>query len=157
MTKNKKYRPELFAKRLHGLRKKARLTQSQLADKFDVTFMCISTMERGTRFASHDLMIRLAEFFDRSIDWFYGLGDEDVEIEKRNKIKDILEGRVKIDMYPFDFILQPVLNSDEHILGYKACPVDFDVMRSEQDDPNQTYIDGIKPGETNEKREVAKS
>ena len=58
---------------LKSLRKDAGLTQKELADKVGVTNSTISFYEQEERSPSVDMIIRLAEIFNVSVDYLLGI------------------------------------------------------------------------------------
>lgn len=63
------YSPIEIGDRIHDLRKKRKLTQEQLSEKLEISTVYLSLIENGTRKCSLDLIIRIATFFDVSLDY----------------------------------------------------------------------------------------
>lgn len=61
-----------FGNRLKELRKKSNLTQEQLAAKFYLNKSSISRYENGTQVPEHDLLEKIADYFNVSIDYLLG-------------------------------------------------------------------------------------
>ncbi|WP_393920302.1 helix-turn-helix domain-containing protein [Bacillus altitudinis] len=59
----------LFGKRITTLRKKAGLTQEELAKKLNVTRSALSQYELGTREPNYDLLLKIADFFEVTVDY----------------------------------------------------------------------------------------
>lgn len=64
-----------LSEKIKMLREEASLTQSQLAEKLDIAVSSISQYESGDRVPSDDIKIKLASFFDVSLDFLMGLSD----------------------------------------------------------------------------------
>ncbi len=62
----------LFSKRLKKLRTDANLTQQELGDKLNVTKVSICSYERGTRMASVETLIDIANLFKVDLDYLIG-------------------------------------------------------------------------------------
>lgn len=62
----------VFSKRLKMLRKEAGLTQQQLGEKLNVTKVSICSYENGTRMASIETLIDIANFFKVDLDYLIG-------------------------------------------------------------------------------------
>lgn len=62
----------LFGKRLKNLRIEAGLTQKQLGEKLSVTKVSISSYENGTRMASIETLIDIANLFNVDLDYLVG-------------------------------------------------------------------------------------
>ncbi|APA01586.1 helix-turn-helix domain-containing protein [Bacillus velezensis] len=75
----------MLGKRITSLRKKANLTQEQLATKLNITRSALSQYELGTRNPDYDLLIKIADFFDVSID--YLLRGEDHYKDKARELR----------------------------------------------------------------------
>ncbi len=73
----------LFSKRLKKLRTDANLTQQQLGDMLNVTKVSICSYERGTRMASIETLIDIANLFKVDLD--YLIGTDNYVISDNNK------------------------------------------------------------------------
>ena len=62
----------LFGKRLKKLRVEAHLTQKQLGEKLNLTKVSISSYENGTRMASIETLIDIADLFKVDLDYLIG-------------------------------------------------------------------------------------
>ena len=62
----------LFSKRLKELRKEAGLTQQQLGDQLNLTKVSICSYENGTRMASIETLIDIANLFKVDLDYLIG-------------------------------------------------------------------------------------
>ena len=65
----------VFSKQLQKLRKQSSITQEQLAAKLGVTAQAVSKWENGS-YPDGDLLPKIADIFDVSIDNLYGRGEE---------------------------------------------------------------------------------
>ena len=65
----------IISERIKSLREEMGLTQLQLADKISVVGSSISQYESGDRFPSDDVKVKLAKFFDVSLDYLMGISD----------------------------------------------------------------------------------
>ncbi len=72
---------ETFAERLKKMRKKRGLTQKELAKKFNLTKSSFSSYENGNNYPQCDKLIKMADFFEVSVDYLLGR----IEIENYNK------------------------------------------------------------------------
>lgn len=70
-----------FSKILQKLRKEAGMTQEQLAGKLGVSPQAVSKWENGS-YPEGDLLPRLADQFDVSIDYLYGRGNDKTSLEQ---------------------------------------------------------------------------
>ncbi|MBT2634585.1 helix-turn-helix domain-containing protein [Bacillus sp. ISL-26] len=75
----------MLGKRITSLRKKANLTQEQMAAKLNITRSALSQYELGSRNPDYDLLIKIADFFDVSID--YLLRGEDHYKDKARELR----------------------------------------------------------------------
>lgn len=71
----------IFSVTLQNLRKEHKVTQEQLASYLGVSAQAVSKWENGS-YPEGDLLPRLAEYFDVSIDTLYGKGSEKKTIEQ---------------------------------------------------------------------------
>lgn len=62
----------MFGKRLKELRKSAGLTQQQLGEQLNVTKVSICSYENGTRMASIETLIDIANLFRVDLDYLIG-------------------------------------------------------------------------------------
>ena len=67
----------MFSYRLKELRnKKSGLTQAKLAEVMNVSQQAVGLWERGKNMPSHELVAKLASFFNVSVDYLLGRTDE---------------------------------------------------------------------------------
>lgn len=60
---------ELFAKRLTLLRERKNITKKDLATVLNVSPACISQYEKNLSMPGHDILLRMAKYFDVSVDF----------------------------------------------------------------------------------------
>lgn len=72
----------VFSKQLQKLRKQSGITQEQLAAKLGVTAQAVSKWENGS-YPDSDLLPKIADIFDVSIDNLYGRGEERCSFEQQ--------------------------------------------------------------------------
>lgn len=65
----------ILSERIRMLREEFPLTQFQLAEKLNIATSSISQYESGDRVPSDEIKIKLANFFDVSLDFLMGLSD----------------------------------------------------------------------------------
>lgn len=65
----------IISKKIKLLREEASLTQAQLAEKLGIATSSISQYESGDRIPSDDVKIKMAKFFDVSLDFLMGYSD----------------------------------------------------------------------------------
>jgi len=80
---------------LKKARKNAGLSQNDIAKKLNVSQGAVSQWEQGIRQPSHEVLVKLAEMFDCTIDFLVGRTD-DPEYELRTEIPEALK-KVGID------------------------------------------------------------
>lgn len=100
------WRDSMFGENLKGLREEKKLTQNELAEVLEVTRQAISNYENG-REPSYDILIRIAKYFDVTIDYLLGNScfkttDEIIFYENSAAIKDLLNTMSPV--YKRDFI-----------------------------------------------------
>lgn len=79
----------IFSEKLSELRKANKVTQEQLAQHLGVSAQAVSKWENGS-YPDGDLLPRIADFFDVSIDYLYGRDKGKVSVEQQ--IMDELQG-----------------------------------------------------------------
>lgn len=67
---------KVFSHRLKTLRTNKNLAQSELAKKLYINRSLICIYEKGKRLPSVDMLIRLSEFFEVSVDYLLGIKDK---------------------------------------------------------------------------------
>lgn len=72
----------IFSAQLQKLRKEKRVTQEQLANYLGVSPQAVSKWENGT-YPEGDLLPRIADYFEVSIDYLYGRGSRGETIEQK--------------------------------------------------------------------------
>ena len=78
-----------FGKRIQSLRKRAGMTQEQLAEKLNTDRVCIARIEGGIRTCSFEILIDIAELFEVSTDYLL-LGLSSIETEKE-RLLDVIK------------------------------------------------------------------
>lgn len=94
---------EVFSRRLKNLRENKELAQNELAKELYVNRSLICVYEKGKRLPSVDMLIKLSEFFEVSIDFLLGVKDKSslnktsyLNVSELNKnqikiLKDLIE------------------------------------------------------------------
>lgn len=123
-----------FNERLKELRTNRSMTQEQLANIINLSTGTIASLENGRRQPSYDVLLRLASFFDVSIDYLVGKSDIPYLQERGGNARlirtDPLDGQ-RIMRVPILGTIrggEPIY-TDENILGY----IDYPVPNSTQD------------------------
>lgn len=65
----------MFSDRLYKLRKEKELNQSDLARSLSVAKQTVSNWENGNRKPDSDMLIKIADYFDVSVDYLLGRTD----------------------------------------------------------------------------------
>ena len=86
----------LFGKRLKTLRKESNLTQQQLGDILNVTKVSVCNYEKGTRMASIETLIDIANYFKVDLD--YLIGTDDYVVSEKNETYGILMANEEITL-----------------------------------------------------------
>lgn len=77
----------MFAKRLTNLREKKNLYQKDIAEIFNIEQATVSNWEKGKRIPDSEMLIKLANFFEVSVD--YLLGNDPTLTAKEEELKEI--------------------------------------------------------------------
>jgi len=64
-----------FGERLRSLREEYKLSRNELAEKLIISYSAISKYETNIRFPDKDTLIKMADFFNVSIDYLLGRSD----------------------------------------------------------------------------------
>ena len=67
---------DILAKRLRECRKKSGLTQINIATYCDITEHAYQNYELGTREPRLSILVRIAQFYEVSVDYLVGLTDD---------------------------------------------------------------------------------
>lgn len=65
----------MFAKRLKELRKQKKITQTDFANYFNIATGTIGMWETGKREPDSEMLLRIADYFDCTIDYLLGNSD----------------------------------------------------------------------------------
>lgn len=79
----------MFGERLKELRKSKKVTQEDLAKKFDVNPATVSAWEVGKAEPSYEVLTKLANYFGVSIDYLLNFTQDD--LDKIEKLKQALK------------------------------------------------------------------
>jgi transcriptional regulator with XRE-family HTH domain len=80
-----------FGERLKKLRNDKQLTGEELGKILNVTKVAVSNWESGNRTPDADMLIKLADFFDVSLDYLLGRTDDPNTVILTNKKRDLPE------------------------------------------------------------------
>ncbi|WP_295281983.1 helix-turn-helix transcriptional regulator [Veillonella sp.] len=81
---------QLFSKRLRILRKGKQLTQAQLGNLLNLENSTISSYERNKIMPSSDVLLKIAKYFNVSVDYLIGNTDE-MHGQKEKSIDEIMQ------------------------------------------------------------------
>jgi transcriptional regulator with XRE-family HTH domain len=100
------------------LRNEIGKTQSQLADDLDISRSTIAMIESGERKPGYDLLMKIADYFNISLDYLLGRVEEKDSIV----VKHVVEGRdikLEVDMkeYPDGLTHEQVVEILEKLKG----------------------------------------
>lgn len=70
----------LIGERFADLRKDKKLSQKELADKLKISSYTISSYEREKSTPDDEMKVKIAEFFNVSLDYLLGLTNEEIPI-----------------------------------------------------------------------------
>lgn len=104
--------------RLTRLRKEKKLTQEQLAKNVGITRSALSQYEIGTRSPDYEIVRRIAEYFDVSIDYLVGRTADPKRVLKE-------QARQLIDMIDLDL-------TDEEIMSAMNLYVDGQLVEKDE-------------------------
>lgn len=132
----------MFETRLKELRKKANITQVEFAKQFHISKGTIAMWETGKRQPDYESLIKLADYFNVSLD--YLLGREPTLAPIAYTTPDIIRipvlGRIPAGV-PMEAI--------EDVLDYEEAPADWSIggreffaLQVKGDSMNPTYRDG---------------
>jgi transcriptional regulator with XRE-family HTH domain len=65
----------MFGKKIKELREKNSLTQKQFGELFNLSASAIHELEMGRRNLAKEKLLKLADYFDVSLDWLMGRTD----------------------------------------------------------------------------------
>lgn len=95
----------VFANQVFGLRKAKGITQEQLANVLGVSAQAVSKWENGS-YPEGDLLPKLADYFEVSIDYLYGRDKGDVSVNQRivDEIKKIFREKPEDSQKDTDYL-----------------------------------------------------
>ena len=96
-----------FAQRVKQLRKNKHLTGKQLGNILGITKTGISYWENGRSVPDNEMLLKLADFFDVSIDYLLGKTDIETKIDKSTYYGD------------YDEVVEYLKDNPEHLDVYK--------------------------------------
>ena len=75
-----------FGKKLRSLRQEKKLSQVELSKKLNVTSQALSQYELGKRIPDAEMIIRIADFFDVSVDYLLDRTNERITVDNMKAI-----------------------------------------------------------------------
>lgn len=123
--------PSIFSTQLQNLRKERGITQETLAAHLGVSPQAVSKWENGS-FPDGDLLPRIADFFEVSIDYLYGRAERACSIEQR--IFDELKEKKLSREALFDVIFEMVWSA--HITSWDGTGGWYPLPKYENPQPH---------------------
>ncbi len=125
---------ELFCANISKLRRDADMTQSELADKLNITRQAVSRYEKGDSFPDISVFVKIAEIFGISIDELIGAGapiEGESEILKSAALgKDMRSCKCELcDLENIAPLLKPSV-LDRAVAGFAAQGIDLSHLTS---------------------------
>lgn len=87
MMKSKKDLKEVIGENIAFLRKREKMTQSELSEKLNYSDKAISKWERGESTPDPDSLLQLSELFNVQIDYFFHEENKEQYVNKNNYLK----------------------------------------------------------------------
>jgi len=81
----------LFGDKLKEYRNSIGLTQEELANKTKINRALIGMIEAGNRPPSQSVILKLADFSNKSIDWWYGKEDIEKKWQSLNNLDMLID------------------------------------------------------------------
>ena len=88
-----------FAERLKTLRKQVKLTQTQIAEKLDISQQAYASWERGVKKPTQENLVKIAQVLNVSVDYLVGNSEEkldNIELLFRMNSKGLTEEEKEI-------------------------------------------------------------
>lgn len=118
-----------FGERLKILRTEKEMTGEELGDIFNVTKTAISNWENGNRFPDEPVLIKLADYFNVSLDYLLGRVDQRTyKIYKQNIDGHDIEYSLDKNKYPDGLTYDEVI---EVLEKFKEMGMDFSKFKKE--------------------------
>jgi transcriptional regulator with XRE-family HTH domain len=104
----------LLGKRLRELRVEKRLTLQQLADELDITKTSLVKYERGEREPNIATLIKIANYFDCSIDWL--LERVDLKVKFKDMLTHMKDTNYYESLKEYEKELEEVTDNIDHLI-----------------------------------------
>lgn len=127
-----KTREEKAMEHFRALRKRARLTQEQAAEKLGVSKNTISRIERGETALSVDMALKVHDAFFVSIDYLLGLTPyEDREPPCSNSCEELINAQNDIDrLMQENQMLRQKIDTIKAVLEEKKKPLKLNINKA---------------------------
>ena len=132
-----------FGERIYKFRKELNLTQNEVAEKLFVTYQAISHWENGNTKPDIDMLPKLAEVFNKSIDeFFYD------DVKSRFKVKDYEEDKLYVVVAKGKDLIKVVdYDNNEDVKDTIEIKIEGDAIDVQSN--FSVYIDGNVQGNVN--------
>lgn len=114
-----------FGERLKKLREEKNILSKDLASIINVEPSTITNWEKGNRSPKEDMLIRIADYFDCSIDYLLGRTDNKSPLVYSTTINDTCINLEVHKSYPFELTPEDVENMLRHL---DAVGLDIDKL-----------------------------
>ncbi len=95
---------KIIGDNLAHLRKNAKLTQAELAEKLGYTDKAVSTWEKGTALPDAEVLSKLAEFYDVDMNYLFSEHDPNEKVRRPSEAKQVSK-RTKLLIISFVVVL----------------------------------------------------
>lgn len=100
----------MFGEKLADLRKDCHLDQKELAKELGVSHHTISSYERGRSQPNHEMLVKIARYFDVSLDYLLGLRRDCVSYKKTKNILNLPQSLNEADIAKIESYIGFLLN-----------------------------------------------
>lgn len=109
-----------FSDRIKKLRAKSGLSQSELASRINISKSALAMYETGKREPNFEIVKRMANFFDVSIDYLLGQINNPLHFETDDLRKEIAEMKI-LDL---ERVIEMIEEGNAHFGGYNLTGED---------------------------------
>lgn len=106
---------KMFCEKLKGLRKRAGMTQAQLARELEISPSTIGMYEQGRRMPDTDLMIKISKLFGVSLDYLLGERNHEDRLTNADELADRV-GEMLREQEGLMFSGQPIYEQDIELI-----------------------------------------
>lgn len=123
----------MLPQRLRQLRNNKKMTQKMLAERLGVGLSTVGSWETGDRSPDHEMLVKIADFFDVSIDSLLGRHNYDITVDTESERLKYMSGLERLAYETVQTLKQAVsdglLTEEQAEISLRVCRQTMEILK----------------------------